>query len=783
MIKQKSIMLCLLVLAVSVALAQKKVQLKLLDKGTGDPLVGATVGYSPDSKMKQPDYTITNADGKASFILPAGGVYYRISMVGYTSLAGKIEEGTTELTLQIKEDRVGIGEVVVSGSSTPRSIKMAPVTTQVLSGQALTESGYGTLQQALQQETPGLSIQKVSFGSEMNMQGLDARHVLFLMDGERMTGDMAGNLDYERFNLHAIDRVEIIKGGSSALYGAQASGAVINLITKKTNQPLSVKAGMRYGQMNERNYDNPQKKDFLYLYEKNVDRPNWQAWVSAGVKKGAFTSQTDVWYSESDAFYLYQKENDTKTYPKEANPFLDKDTTIVSKLARSPMGIEGTEHISASQKVYFEPSENFRIQVDGTSFFMNTYDMIPDLVFTQAGDFTGSAKTSYKLKDWFEVTAIVHADYYDRYKRHERRDERKKVYKSRIMQQKVNFTSQYFKNHDLILGAERYVDELTSDRFVNRKMTSRTLKEIEYFFQDEWSVSEKWMISAGLRTDFSRQFGFMWMPKISAKYSPNAQWSFRTSMTKGYRSPTIKELFFNWDHLGMFMIVGNEDLKPEMNKYASVGVEFSTDRFFINTTLYDNYFTDKIEGVWKIYDMQYNFEYTNLGHQNLLGGELLSRWQIFDYLSFNASYSYVNVSKRGGLQFSTTSPHAASIGARYNYTGKRYALAAVFTASYMGRKQYDVQDRLTIASEGGSREAYFRCDLPAYTLCNVTLAQTFWNRFRLTLGVNNVFDYKPKTLGSGLTAFSVPATAGASGYVQVEFKIDKLTEWKKKEKE
>jgi outer membrane receptor for ferrienterochelin and colicin len=332
------------------------------------------------------------------------------------------------------------------------------------------------------------------------------------------------------------------------------------------------------------------------------------------------------------------------------------------------------------------------------------------------------------------------------------------------------------------LGAERFIDELTSDRFVNREMTSRALKEIEYFFQDEWSISDKWMVSAGVRTDFSRQFGLMYMPKIAVKYTPNAVWAFRTSLSRGYRSPTIKELFFNWDHLGMFMIVGNEDLKPEKNNYVSIGAEYASDRFFINTTFCNNYFTDKIEGIWRIYDMQYNFEYTNLGGQNLLSGELLSRLKLFNRFSLNASYSYVNVSKEDGLQFNATSPHAATCGVQYSYMKGQYALTGGFTASYMGRKQFDVQDRLYIASEGGSREAYFRCDLPAYTLCNVTLAQTFWQRFKVTCGIDNIFNYKPETLGSGLTAFSVPATAGARCHVQIEFKIDKLTKGQKKGK-
>ena len=102
--------------------------------------------------------------------------------------------------------------------------------------------------------------------------------------------------------------------------GSRASGAVINLISKKATKPLDIQAGMRWAQMNERNYKTPSPKDFLYMFEKNSDRPNLQAWLSAGVKHKAFTSQTDVWYSESDAFYMYQAENDSKTYTKEANP-------------------------------------------------------------------------------------------------------------------------------------------------------------------------------------------------------------------------------------------------------------------------------------------------------------------------------------------------------------------------------------------------------------------------------------------------------------------------------
>ena len=780
-----TILFLMLLICVHTA-AQQKVKLEVLEKGTEQPIIAANVIYADNEALRNPQYAITNTSGQAELKLPSKGIcYYKVTYIGYVPVTGKIGGTQDEKVIYMKEDDLGINEVVVTGSRTARPIKMSPVTTQVLGGKALVDAGYSNLQQALQQETPGLNIQKVGFGNEISMQGLDARHVLFLMDGERMTGDMAGNLDYERFNLHAIDRVEIVKGASSTLYGSRAAGAVINLITKKTDKPLSIDAGIRYGQMNERNYKHPQPKDFLYMFEQNADRPNLQSWVSAGFKAGKFTSQTDVWYSESDAFYMYQAENDKKVYTKESNPFLPHDIIVVSNAVRPPMGIEGEEHITVSQKLYYNPNPNLSVLVYGSSFFMNTYDLIQDMTFSQARDWTAGTKVTYHVKDWFSVTGSLHADFYDRFKRHERIDKRQKDYESSIYQPRLTVTSNYFNGHSLILGMEHTSDELTSDRFsgnANHDLKTRALKETEYFLQDEWTINPRWMISAGIRTNFSKAFGFMGMPKVAAKYSPDKHWSLRANYSMGYRSPSIKELFFNWDHLGMFMIRGNENMRPEKNNYFSLGAEYSNDRLFVSGTAYGNYFRDKIEGVWRIYDMQYNFEYTNLSQQRLLGLEVLARWSVLDCLTLNGTYSFVDVSKNKGIQVNTTSPHAATASMDYKYMKKNYRLNAVFSASYMGGKKFDVQDRVFVKEENKSYDAYFRCDLPQYVLCNLSVSQTFWNKVKLTLGMDNLFNYVPKTLGSGITMFNVPATAGARGWVQVEFMLDDVINSLKKKK-
>lgn len=775
--RKKSLLFILSFLALSIStFAQRRVKITIREAGTQQPLLGAHITIAPHKEHQDTLIVITDKDGKAFINLEKenASYFYKVNMMGYMPVSGTLLATEKEVNIVLKEDVMHLNGVVVTGSRTERPVKLSPITTQVLGGKALVDAGYSDLQHALQQETPGMNIQKVGFGNEISMQGLDARHVLFLQDGERMTGDMAGNLDYERFNLHAIDRIEIVKGASSTLYGSRASGAVINLISKKTQKPLDIQAGVRFAQMNQRNYKQPNPKDFLYMFEKNSDRPNLQSWISAGIKQGKFTSQTDVWYSSSDAFYMYQSDKDKKVYTKEANPFLPHDITLTSIVPRSPMGIEGTEHLSVAQKLYYEPSKSLSLQAYGSMFFMNSYDLIQDMTFSQSRDFMAGIKLKYDVKDWFTVNLSLHGDFYDRFKRHERIDERKNVYKSKIFEPRLTLTSSYFTGHNIIFGVEHTTDELTSDRFVNRRMTTRSLHETEYFLQDEWTVNSHWMLSSGVRTNFSKAFGFMWMPKIAIKYAPDNHWALRANYSMGYRAPSIKELFFNWDHLGMFQIKGSENLQSEKNNYFSLGAEYSKDRFFINVNAYANIFNKKIEGVWRIYDMQYNFEYINLKSQRMLGVEAIMKWRLTDNFMLNATYSYVNVSKQNGIQVNTTSPHAATASIDYTLNRPNYRLKSIFSTSIMGEKKFDVQDRVWVKEHNKSYDAYFRCILPTYVLCNLAVVQTFYNKVKLTIGVDNIFNYVPHTLGSGVTMFNVPATCGARGYVQVEFLVEDI---------
>ena len=181
MMKRTTILLLLFaVLACMDAAAQRKFTLTVLENGTEQPIIAANISYADNEAMQNAQYTITDTDGKAVLKLTSGDTwYYKVTYVSFVPDTGRIESSETAKTVYLKEDALGLNEVVVTGSRTARPIKLSPVTTQVLGGKALVDAGYSNLQQALQQETPGLNIQKVGFGNEISMQGLDARHVLF----------------------------------------------------------------------------------------------------------------------------------------------------------------------------------------------------------------------------------------------------------------------------------------------------------------------------------------------------------------------------------------------------------------------------------------------------------------------------------------------------------------------------------------------------------------------------------------------------------------------------
>lgn len=148
------------------------------------------------------------------------------------------------------------------------------------------------------------------------------------------------------------------------------------------------------------------------------------------------------------------------------------------------------------------------------------------------------------------------------------------------------------------------------------------------FLQDDWSINKQFSVNSGTPLRLSREI----------RYQPHSQsfvmykifpFTVRFNYARGYRSPSIKELYMNWDHLGMFWIYGNSKLKPETNNYISLSGEYVNSWININANVYSNWFRNKIEGMWS--NDQTELHYINIGK---------AAWQSRDHVQNTNKQTY-----------------------------------------------------------------------------------------------------------------------------------------------
>lgn len=151
------------------------------------------------------------------------------------------------VSAQSFRDSVELEPIVVTASHTPKALKDAPVVTRLITRHDIKITDATNIQELLTQEIPGLEFGfAMSQETALHMSGFGGNAVLFLVDGERLSGETMDNTDYNRLNLDHVGRVEIVKGASSALYGSNAVGGVVNIISQENLAPWAVNVNSRY---------------------------------------------------------------------------------------------------------------------------------------------------------------------------------------------------------------------------------------------------------------------------------------------------------------------------------------------------------------------------------------------------------------------------------------------------------------------------------------------------------------------------------------------------------
>ncbi len=132
-------------------------------------------------------------------------------------------------------------QVVVTGTRSPKMLAKSPVLTHVITAKDIEKSDATNIRDLLQQVMPGVEFSySMNQMPHMNFSGFSGQSMLILVDGERLAGETMEDVDFARLDMEQVDHIEIIKGAASALYGSNAAGGVINIITKKTSKPFAL---------------------------------------------------------------------------------------------------------------------------------------------------------------------------------------------------------------------------------------------------------------------------------------------------------------------------------------------------------------------------------------------------------------------------------------------------------------------------------------------------------------------------------------------------------------
>lgn len=601
----------------------------------------------------------------------------------------------------IISERIDLDDVVVTGSRTTRLLKDVPVPTKVFKAKDIKAIAPSSFADILQYILPGVEFTKHGSRDQFNAQGFDESSMLFLVDGELITTGSTSGIDFERINPDDIERIEVLRGASSALYGSNAIGGVINIITRSAKSPLHVSASARLDSRAGQKYD-----------------------VSAGVKRGMIASQTSAQY-RTDAGY-----------------------TLADQFEQE-LNVAGNTTWNVNQKFVFTPTDklsfhlgglvNLRTQhwTDKIDFLYNSYDI--------------KAGSKWQISPSSDVEISYHYDKYQRDTCLIQTPDKKKhsIFDEDMHHLRAQYNLNLSDVHIVNIGAEYIHDLVASPRLSSptdpgEKSVDNKILYGQYIYK----VTPRFMLSYGGRLDKHSGYGSHYTSRLSAMYKTGCV-AHRLSYGEGYRAPSLQELFFFFNH-GAFFIYGNPELQPEKSRMLSYSAEGRWNKLTLVGTAFYNHVRNRIDFVYRGPDLVY----ANVaGVTRIFGFEAQANVTLPYGFALRASYSYTYdrrkaTDKEGDtMKLSNTRPHAATAALTYGHRfTKDYKLSANLFTRFLSVLKTARLD---------SEELFQEVKYPGYAISRLDVENQFFGHYTLHIGAENLFDYKPKAL-----VFNSPISPG-----------------------
>ncbi len=669
----------------------------------------------------------TDGNGVANFSINQA-VDYKVMFLGYTSQSGRINLGE-HITIELVEESNLLDDVVVTGQYAPKKADQSIYKIDVVNSKELAERGINNLAEALTNET-GLRVTSDATGTKIEMQGMSGENVKYLIDGVPIVGRVGGDIDLSQINMDNVDHIEIVQGPMSVVYGTSAIAGVINIITKKNTTNKNIAKVNAYAD-SKNTYNFGAYGSIMrgkHTVSASGNRNMFQG-IDINMDDDGNIDATDDRVMEFKPKLIYNGELEYAYRNNDFNLRIGSSLMHATLRDYTNLGLDfyyytlrSISKITVSDRL----SKNLSYNVIGAFTYFNRD--VETLIQEEV-----NGKTSTRFDNYMTRGSFTHAK----------------------EDSKVSYQFGWDINHEIGTG----------ERVGTGK---EDITDYAAFISAQWQILENLSLQPGVRFIYNTAFDAPIIPSINVQWKPINSLNLRASYAKGFRAPTLKELYLNFQDIN-HNITGNPDLEAETtNSYnASLGYKFKADNFAIKIepSVFFNDGKDVIALI--VTDAGTNAAtYANVDFRRTVGGNFNVAFQHNNGLTLSAGYNMTGESiKNGGASWTDTDFYDnITFNAKYNY--KKWGLISQANYKFYGETPNLTSDRST----GELYNVYTE----SYSDLEVTLSKNFYkNRMNLVVGGKNLFDnYTQKTFGNRDFADNYsPINFGRTFFAKVNFRL------------
>lgn len=551
-------------------------------------------------------------------------------------------------------------EVVVTATRTENDVKKVPASTQVITQEDIKRGGATSVRNALSMYANIFQKSKVRGGGhDIIIRGMETKHSLVMVNGRRISNEadasgLGNAMSLDRININDVEKIEIVRGPSSALYGSEAMGGVLNIITKPSKEQTLL-TGLEHTSEDTSHWwhaDTGRIGNFSMTLDARFNKINRSMLDTATESDPYGTAQT---YNASLNYYV-NDHSYVNAYMDYYSQHLKTDmgtptmkpitlTTSSGKMSLSGQAmLEGTGSKAFKQKNY---GISWNGKTDKNDWQIQAYMSKFNWSTTANTKVLGSIPPAGPdwMKDMFNGMLQQQKNTYDfNHDEHnmwaiEGRDSLRVNDHHR-----VTFGAEYVKDKVAGTGLGSNGDGVHSitENGKTKLSSEKTLSSYAAYLQDEIEYG-KWFIVPAIRYDHHSAYGSHTSPKIGVTYNATDHFRIKANYGDGFKAPSVSQLYYdldmemgrgNWVHL-----TGNPNLKPEKSKSWDLGVEAEFGKGYGSLTYFDNDVDNLIASIPKGKDSNgHNLHrYENVNKARIKGLENTLGYRFNDTLEFKVT--------------------------------------------------------------------------------------------------------------------------------------------------